>query len=168
MHSACSDLLRSWVQVSRSTACLMSACCVPYALPELDNVDYAITGAFGCTRQCLISHPRPLPTMGFAPHHTVVCRWGFQPLDDAVKSNNLILFNLLAKNGAKLSDRFQRHAVLDSSRDGSMSMISLLGDSGADLSSANYDQVLWSCPPIETLLATLLKTHHKRGCMQWS
>jgi hypothetical protein len=53
----------------------------------------------------------------------------------------VILFNLLAKNGGRLSERFQRHAILNSARDGAMGMISLLGESGADLNATNYDQV---------------------------
>lgn len=68
-------------------------------------------------------------------------RWGYQPLDDAIKSNDPILFHLLAGNGAKLSDEFQHHAILDASREGAIQMINLLGESGADLNSCNYDQV---------------------------
>lgn len=68
-------------------------------------------------------------------------RWGFQPLDDAIKSIDPILFHLLVGHGAKLSDGFQRRAILDASREGSIQLINLLGESGADLNSCNYDKV---------------------------
>jgi hypothetical protein len=69
------------------------------------------------------------------------CRWGFQPLDDAIKSHDPILFHLLSWNGARLSEIFQKNAILEASREGSIQMINLLGDSGADLNAVNYDLV---------------------------
>jgi hypothetical protein len=76
------------------------------------------------------------------------CRWGFQPLDDAIKSDNAILFHLLSMNGARLSEHFQNHALLEASREGSIRMINLLGDSGADLNLVNYDLV---CYPLKVI-----------------
>jgi hypothetical protein len=51
---------------------------------------------------------------------------------------------MLFRNGAQLSEHFQNNAILEASREGSVHMVNLLDECGADLNYQNYDKVC--CP----------------------
>jgi hypothetical protein len=70
------------------------------------------------------------------------CRWGRQPIEDAIVAVQQSLVSVLMDGGARLRPAFQRDVLLEASRDANLGVIWLLSSCAADFSRSNYDQVL--------------------------
>jgi hypothetical protein len=52
-----------------------------------------------------------------------------------------VIFNVMTSNGAQMSTGFLTNAVLNAAKQGDLKLLTLLSQSGADLSVSNYDRV---------------------------
>ena len=77
----------------------------------------------------------------------LVCRWGRQPVEDAIVGVQQSLVNVLMDAGAKLRLAFQRDVLLEASRDANLGVIWLMSSCAADFSRSNYDLVRIAMSP---------------------
>lgn len=78
----------------------------------------------------------------------VMHRLDSTPVEDAVRSKDTVLVNMLNDAGARPSTTFLRTVLLTAAREGDIRTLQLLHSMCADLSVSNYDKV---CQPIQTM-----------------
>lgn len=73
------------------------------------------------------------------------CRWGGTPIQDAIKSGDTLIVQLLKLHGERVPAAFQHDALFHAARTGNLVQLDLLSAAGADFEACNYDKVCRHC-----------------------